>query len=553
MLMSQRGENKGISDLKRRLQFLTSIVEQDPNPILRILLTGQVIFANPQGEALIKLWHKEHNGLPKQVLQAAQLAQSNGQSVSIEMKVTNKFFLLTLIWLDEFEQINVYGTDISQLKKTDQDMVNLAHFDALTQIHNRQYFEKKLKEEIHQHFVDNESLALLLIDLDNFKIINDTLGHPIGDLALKTASKRMVRCIRQSDFIARLGGDEFIVLLHNSSIQSAIMVAEKINSVLARVFHFGEYAMKITASIGIALFPESGSVPTDLLKHADIAMYQAKKAGKNNYVVFSKILHSNQDKRNEIIRKELKSAVAKNELYIEYQPQIHTTTHQIFGFEALIRWLHPKIGLVLPKEFIPNAEQTGCIHTLSHWLLKQALVDYSSILSPHFNPPLSINISLIQLGDSRFIDILHNYLIENSINKDKVILDIPEPSLADHYQQIVKSLRKIHLKGYKICLDNFGSPQVSLPKLLALPLDYIKLDQLLLAGIEKNQRHRILLQGIIRLAHDLKIEVIQKGIENEQQHQIVTGLGCSYVQGYYYCKPIKINELSQFIKSTYSP
>lgn len=534
---------------QRKLQFLASIPQQDPNPVMRILPSGDVIFANNQGKKIIKYWMKHYSGLPERLLKEVHKAQTSNQVIRMEMEVECKIYLFTLIWMSEFNQINIYGTDISQLKSTEKDMLNLARFDALTQIANRQYFEEKLMEKMHEHSIDNQSMALLLVDFDNFKTINDTLGHPIGDRLLKAATKRMARCIRQEDFIARLGGDEFIVMLNKSDTNAAIMVAEKLINVLARTFQFGEYTMRISASVGIALYPETGTSTSDLLKHADIAMYQAKKAGKNNYAVFSKSVHYVQDKRNEIIRKELKFAAAKNELFVEYQPEIDIISNQIIGFEALLRWQHPLEGLILPNEFISVAEQTGCIHIISQWMIEQSLQDYNLLINKDFNPRLSINVSLSQLSDARFIDSLNDNLLQFNINKEKIILDISERTIAPYFKQISKSMKKIHQIGIKICLDNFGSPQISLPKLLALPLDCLKLDQQLLTNIETKAKHRMLLKGIISLTKELHIEVIQKGIETEEQHRIIKALGCRYAQGYYYCKPINITELQRFIKN----
>ena len=538
---------------QRKLQFLASIPQQDPNPVIRVLPSGEVIFANAQGKVIVQHWLNQHFGLPEQLLKEAQIAQTTEQVVRIEMEADHKFYLFTLIWIAEFNQINIYGTDITQLKTTEQDMFNLARFDALTQIANRQYFEENLIKKIEAHHLNNQTLALLLIDLDNFKIINDTLGHPIGDLLLKASTRRMDQCLRQDDFIARLGGDEFIVLLNKSNVNSAIIVAEKIIKVLARPFHFGENKMEITASIGIACYPETGLTASELLKNADIAMYEAKKAGKNNFAVFSNSSHYVQNKRNETIKKDLKLAVAKNELFIEYQPQIDINFNKIIGFEALIRWHHLDHGLVLPNEFVPMAEQTGCIQLIGKWLLTQLSADYATLLSSSSDGQLSINVSLSQLMDVRFIELLCDSLSQYKINKNKIILDIAERTIAPHYKQITKSLKTIHDIGIQICLDNFGSSQVALNKLFDLPLDFIKLDQQLLYNIETSKKNRTLLKGIINLAKDLNIKVIQKGIETAEQHQIVKALGCPYAQGYYYCRPIKINELETFfVTSQYS-
>lgn len=533
---------------QRKLQFLASIPQQDPNPMIRILTSGEVIFANTHGKQILKFWQKIYQKLPEKIIDAAIRAQSSEQVVRLEMDADNKTYLFTMVWVSDFKHINIYGTDISQLKNTEQDMLNLARFDALTHIANRQYFEETLIEKMHEHQVERKKLALLLIDLDNFKTINDTLGHPIGDRLLQAASKRMVRCLRQDDFIARLGGDEFIVLLNHSTTEAAILVAEKIIEVLSRAFQFSEYHMKITASIGIAIYPETGVSPSDLLRHADIAMYQAKKTGKNRFAVFSKSFHFIQDKRNEIIRKELKFAVSRNELFVEYQPLFDMNSNEITGFEALLRWHHPEQGLILPNEFIPMAEQTGCVQIISQWMIEQAISDFLNYLQAPNDAKLSINVSLNQLHDARFLDSLTDIFTTYNIHKNKIILEISERSLTSHFKQVNKNLRKIHAAGFTLCLDNFGNPQVSLPKLLSLPISYVKLDQQLLLGIDKSNKHRVFYAGIIKLAKELDLDIIQKGIETKKQHDIVKLLGCKFSQGFYYCKPMKINDLVVLLK-----
>lgn len=533
---------------QRKLEFLASIPQQNPNPIIRILPTGDIIYANEQGQSVLKQWTIEHNGLPSQVLEQALQAQKTNELIRIEFKTAHKIYLFTFMWLDEFKQINIYGTDISQLKNAEQNILHLARMDALTQIANRQYFEETLIERMHEHKMYGTNLALLLIDLDNFKNINDTLGHHVGDQVLKVVSKRMVACLRSDDYLARLGGDEFIVLLSQSNESKATCVAEKILAALNKIVQLGEYHMNISASIGIAFYPDTGANTSELLKHADIAMYEAKKTGKNCCVIFSKSRHYIQDRRNELLSKDIKNAALNNELYIDYQPQFNLANNQIIGFEALLRWRHPQHGLILPAEFIPIAEQTGCINALSQWMLKQSLDDYTRSLSCVTEAKLSINVSLTQLNDMHFLETLYTILAEYDVDKNQLVLDISERVIAPHFKQITAIMRKIHEAGFKISLDNFGSPQVSIPKLLALPLDYLKLDSQLLQSIEHSARHRKLLRGIIKLAEELSISVIQKGIETKRQHQIILKLGCHYAQGFYYCKPIQIGALHQLIK-----
>jgi predicted signal transduction protein with EAL and GGDEF domain len=347
-----------------------------------------------------------------------------------------------------------------------------------------------------------------------------------------------------------LGGDEFIVMLNRTDADAATIVADKLNHVLSKPFQFGEYRMEITCSIGIAIFPDSGLNASDLLRHADIAMYQAKKSGKDRYTLFSNQLHYVQHQRHNIIKKDLKHAAARNQLTLEYQPQFNLADGKIIGFEALLRWNHPDQGLIFPAEFIPLAEQTGTISTIGQWAIEQAISDFSKFILPlHPKAKLSLNVSLMQISDARFLDTLCDSLASYSLSNDYLILDVSEHIMATSMKEIYKALDDIHERGIKISLDNFGGPHVSLSKLLELPIDYIKLDQRLLYGMEDHDKQRQLLAGILELANKLNLHVIQKGIENLEQSEILKSLGYELVQGYHYCQPVDINELQKFLKA----
>jgi diguanylate cyclase (GGDEF)-like protein len=288
-----------ISDFssQRKLQFLADMTEQDPNPIIGLDSQNNIAYCNVSGKEILLYWQKLYNELPKTLLIAAQNCRTSHQIIREEMDINNKNYLFTLVWVAEFNHVNLYGTDITQLKTKEQDILNLANIDSLTKIANRQYFQQRLETLLDESSITNSPISLLLIDLDNFKLVNDSLGHAMGDKLLQSATKRMVRCLRAQDFIARLGGDEFIIILDKTDLVGASIVADKINQVLIKPFQFGGYRMEIGCSIGIAIYPETGKSVTELLKHADIAMYQAKKAGKNKSQTFSNQLYHKQYQR----------------------------------------------------------------------------------------------------------------------------------------------------------------------------------------------------------------------------------------------------------------
>lgn len=532
---------------QQQLQFFASIVEHSPNPVLTLLTSGEVIFANNKGKEVLTNWMKKYTILPDCIIQAAYQVQETKEVITTEVDAGNKSYLFTISWNDNFKQIVIYGANISQIKTAEQDIVNMARYDALTQVANRQYFEKKLSETLEEHAYKPNKLGILLIDLDDFKTINDTLGHPIGDQLLKAVTKRMMRCLREDDFLARLGGDEFIIILNNTTSHSAKLIAEKILNVLARPYQFGDYQLKITASIGIGIYPEAGTTINELLKNTDIAMYQAKNEGKNSYMQFSMALNNISYNKDEDMRGELHHAISKNEFFIVYQPQFDIKTNKTIGVEAFLHWLHPKHGSILPVEFFPLAEQTGYIQEINQWLIHNTLKDFTLFLKCNPELKLSINVTIYQLNDSQFLKILLTQLAKFKLKEEQIIIDISETYLSTFFKKIAKNIKKFNKSGIKTCIDNFGSPLVSIPKLLALPIDYLKLDPQLLIGIEKKLKQRMLLRGIIKLAKELKIIVIQKGVETQEQHKIIKSIGYRNAQGYFYCKPLAANQIKGYL------
>lgn len=535
------------SGSQRKLQLLASMAEQDPNPIIGLDARENIAYCNVSGKEILLYWQKLYDALPKSLLIAARKSRKSRQLIREEMEIDNKNYLFSFVWVAEFDHVNVYGTDITQLKSKEQEILSLANLDVLTQIANRQYFQQRLEALLKENSITHEPISLLLIDLDNFKMVNDSLGHAMGDKLLQSATKRMARCLRAHDFIARLGGDEFIIILNKTDILGASIVADNINQVLIKPFQFGGYRMEIGCSIGIALYPDTGKSVTELLKHADIAMYQAKKAGKNKSHTFSNQLYQMQYQRDLSIKKDLKFATARNEFYLEYQPQYHLDSKTIFGFEAFLRWDHPKRGLISPNEFLPLAEQTGLIQSIGQWIIEQAISDYTTYLLPYGKSSLSINISLPQLHDARFIDTLCDNIRQNHLSNQQLILDLSENALNAQLPYVLKSLETLHEIGIKLSMDNFGGPKMPLSLLIEMPLDYLKFDNSLLYYLDKRPKQQLLLSGMIGLTHKLGIEVIQKAVEKKEQDALITALDCHYGQGIYYCKPMRLDKLISFL------
>ncbi|KTD66118.1 GGDEF domain-containing sensory box protein [Legionella spiritensis] len=532
----------------RKLQFLASIPQQDPNPVLRLQSGGSVLYSNSSGKKILEYWNKLFHGLPRQLLDACGLAKKNRDVVRVEMDVADKVYFFIIVWIADFDQVNIYATDITELKRVQQRMRDLANYDTLTNLANRQFFDTTLSLWIERAKKNKEELALLLIDIDNFKTINDTLGHQIGDILLKNVAKRMSGCLRKNDFIARLGGDEFVVILAITNQTDIEKVAGKINQALSDPFEFGEYHLETACSIGICYYPGGGSNAGDLMRNADMAMYQAKKNGKNQYAIYSDKGFDEVSNRLIFLKKDLKKAISRQEFYIDYQPQFDLLSGKIIGYEAFIRWRHPEKGLISPGEFIPLAEQTGSIHSLGYWTIEQALKDFSTTRTSVSDTKISLNIALSQLSDQNFIDNLCNSMVNANIPKESVVLDIAEQISTIQYRHLDTNLEVLHSEGIRLSLDNFGAQHSNLNRLLEIPFNYIKIAQNLLHSLDQHPRQGAFISGIIELAHKLDLLVIQKGVENAEQNDMMKQLGCHYAQGYYYCRPLSINALQEFIE-----
>lgn len=532
---------------QRKLQFLASIPQQDPNPVFRIEATGVILYTNKVGRKILDYWRQQGLSIPLLLQQASARAKKGHDAIRIELDVMDRIYLFIVVWVSDFDQTNIYATDITELKKTQQKMRNLANYDILTTVANRQFFETTVNQWLENAKKNKEEIALLLLDIDNFKTVNDTLGHPVGDKLLRILAKRVAGCIREDDFLARIGGDEFVVLLKLTDKTDIEKIASKINQTLAAPFEFGQYHLETACSIGISYYPSSGTTISELLRNADFAMYRAKKNGKNQYAFYANERDDEANSRLIILKKDLKNAIAKKEFYIDYQPQFDLISKKIVGFEAFTRWIHPKKGLISPSEFIPLAEQTGSIYALGYWTILQALKDYSEVISPLSKGKISLNIAVSQLNDQHFIDNLCNSLSRTNIPFESVILDISEQISTIQYRHLDTNLAFLNAEGIRLSLDNFGNDYSNLARLLDVPFNYLKIDHSLLHSIQQHPRQGAFIRGIIDLASRLQLLVIQKGVENAYQNSILKTLGCHYAQGFYYCRPMPINTLEKFI------
>lgn len=436
-------------------------------------------------------------------------------------------------------------TDMRQkLFETSQKLFFLSSTDPLTGIYNRSQFERSIKEIASAADRYGHMIALLFIDLDNFKGINDTFGHRIGDLLLVEVAKRLRSNLRANDFIARLGGDEFAVILTEiEKLEQAGQVAQNIINTLAFDYHLEDRCIRNSASIGVACYPFSGTQKDNIILNADVAMYHAKAVGKNNYQYFAEKLHQRY-KQQLNLEYALKFALERNEFHLTYQPIYDLQTRKITSFETLICWEHPKFGLVSPSTFIPIAEEAGLISEIGDWVLERSCRELGGFLQKNTNINLCINISSTQLIQENFFSRVKDIVRENNISAKQLIFELTESAIMSYTDGAFKStINQLHDFGIKISIDDFGTGYSSLIRLKHLPIHTLKIETSFVQDAVKNINGAIIVSCLVALGKNLGLNVVAEGIETDEQLQFLIEKGCPQGQGYFLNKPFKAEEI----------
>ena len=437
--------------------------------------------------------------------------------------------------------------DITRQYESEQKIRKLAYSDELTGLASRSYFQRHLEDTINIAERHQEKFSLLYLDLDSFKDINDTLGHDVGDELLKVVAERLSKVLRKTDFAARLGGDEFCILMDNVSINYAAEIASRCLEEVNKPIRLGAQTFNPRISIGIANFPGDGRDAQTLLKAADSAMYAAKQEGKHRYAFYQPEL-TLRAKRRLDMEHELREALEKEELELHYQPQISLATGRIFGVEALVRWKHPTKGLVPPGEFIHVAERIGLIKTLGKWVLETACQQARQwVEAGHQSLQVAINISPLHFKDPAIVQQVREALDRSGCSAANLELEVTE-SVVQTEPDNMENFRRLKELGVRIAIDDFGTGYSSLASLKKLPIDCLKVDQLFIRGMVDEPESATLVGTIIGLAKALGLHVVAEGVENEQEVQILTGLGCDIVQGYYFSRPVTADEIPALLE-----
>jgi len=442
-----------------------------------------------------------------------------------------------------------------QHQKIKSHLVYNAIHDLLTHLPNRSWFVSLLEHHIKLALRNkNYVYAVLFIDLDRFKIVNDTLGHSIGDQLLKGVAQRLSNCIRSVDTVARFGGDEFVILLEEvRDIHDVTRVAQRIQEQLSYPFHLENYEVHTGASIGIALSTIGYQHSEEVLRDADAAMYRAKRLGRGRYAIFDPEMQASAMERLKL-EKDLRTALERQEFCLHYQPILTLLTGRLHSFEVLVRWESIAQGMISPVKFIPLAEETGLITPLGWWVFQQAChqLHHWQQCPGHANLMLNLNLSSIQLKQTNFVQQIEGILKQSCLEGDSLQLELNESYLLNNVTGQVNVLKELKALGIKLCIDDFGTGYSALSCLNEFPIDTLKLDRKFVQKIDTNPEVLETVKMIISLAQSLKMNVIAEGVENLQQLEQLQALGCDYGQGYFLSQPLQVEGADSFLQPDYS-
>ena len=425
--------------------------------------------------------------------------------------------------------------DVTERKEAEAFINFQAYHDLLTRLPNRALFKDRLELAITHARRSQQKLAVMFLDLDRFKVVNDTLGHAMGDRLLQAVTHRLEKCLRRGDTLSRFGGDEFTLLLPSiHGNDDARNIARKLINALKAPFQLGDHEVFVGVSIGISVFPEAGETMDLLIQNADIAMYHVKARGKDGYRFYSDSMSINTANRLSLER-DLRLALERNELRVFYQPQVCSRSNRVVGLEALVRWQHPERGLLYPGDFLPLAEETRLVGKLSEQVIDQACRDVGRwISSGHSDLRLAVNLSPSQVEHPRFVETLMNRVAAHNFPADNLEIEITENVIMNDLEQISRKLKELAATGVRIAIDDFGTGYSSLNYLHRLPIHTLKVDQSFVKAIRSGEDGACIVNAIIAMAHGLKLEIVAEGVETDDQLAYLKSLGCHQVQGFFY-------------------
>lgn len=524
--------NKGaLEKIGYSYEEMLEMTVYDINPSLTVAMVNQL---------------KSTASTVKNIMNVTQHQKKDGTEYGVQS------FIHQMVY-DKKDAYVIFDIDISDKQRSEKELLRQkelysyqAHYDALTDLPNRVLLLDRLTQAIYKSNRSMQSVALFFIDLDQFKQINDSYGHDVGDEVLKEVALRFKKFLRRGDTLARLGGDEFTVVMEQvNSVHIASTLAEKLIESLKHAILVNDKEFFVTCSIGISLYPEDADEPSILLRNADAAMYKAKDEGRNTYSFYTTDMTESAFQRLSM-ENDLKRAIKNNDFIVNYQAQYDANHNDIIGMEALIRWQHPDKGIISPNKFIPLAEENGMIVEIDRLMMRDAMEQHVQWYQAGLNPgTLSLNLSVKQLGKDDFLDILDHMLETTQCEARWLKLEVTEGQIMSDPDRAISILKKIHELGIGIAIDDFGTGYSSLSYLKKLPIDQLKIDQSFIRDIPDDEEDIAITKAIIVLAKSLQLDVIAEGVETEDQKAFLLQNGCIAMQGYLFAKPVSSREMQE--------
>jgi diguanylate cyclase (GGDEF)-like protein/PAS domain S-box-containing protein len=561
-----------VEDLKLQREFLRSIIDTDPNLIF--IKDEQGVFQ------LVNQAYADAYGTSIEAMVGKSIQQFNFNADEIEVFMRTDHEVLKSLqgrFIPEVKMTNVHGetrwlqthkrpiyspdkrtyhvlgiaTDITERKRFEQELAHQALHDRLTGLPNRALLMDRLERALGETQRTGVAIAVLTLDLDNFKVVNDSLGHHVGDQLLVEMASRLSTCVYSGDTVARLGGDEFTVVLEQiKDLGHAVSVADKISVALQRVVNLAGHEILPTISIGLAFCHNDGITPQIALRNADTAMYQAKTSGRAGYAVYDPLMNRIAIERLEL-QADLHRAIERDELKLHYQPIVHLSTGEVVGIEALLRWDHPRHGMISPGDFIPIAEETGLIVPIGDWVLREACLQTAQWQQryPHLaHLTVSVNVSLYQLNQEEFVGRACQIIAQTGIAPSSVKLEITESVMMRDVETMIERLVALKSYGLKLAIDDFGTGYSCMAYLIRLPIDTIKIDRIFVSRLGDRPEDDAVLQSIVHLAKALNLDIVSEGIETRLQLAQLQRLGSHCGQGFLFARPLASQDMDQLLE-----
>ena len=550
-------ESEKRKKIKDKTEILAALPDKSPNPVLQLKDDGTIIYANQASRGLMQeLGVSEHDKIPKEYQEIVDEVLATNGSKEITVQLGEEIYLFSFAAFTKHDCVYLYGQDITGLKQANKHIEQLANYDLLSGLPNRNLFIDRLERLIIKAKESDELIAVLFVDIDDFKKINDTFGHQVGDKLLTDTANKLEECITASDTLARLSGDQFGILINGmSDITRLNKVIEEIMKEFKEPFTvypdpFCDQGKEVfvSVSIGVSLYPQDSTEVEQLIKNAEVAMHKVKQTGKDNYRFFSQEMNKSFLQELELEAK-LRRAIEKKEFIVYYQPQINIQDNTVDGIEALIRWDNDELGLVSPGRFIPLAERTGLILEIGDWVLQRACCETKFMQEETGRElEIAVNLSPRQFKDENLIAKVDKALEQSDLAPHYLTLEITESIIMENIEQSIETLMELKERGINISVDDFGTGYSSLNYLSAFPLDELKIDRSFIMDIPADEEKISISKAVINLAHALNLTVTAEGVEEYDQIKFLKDNECERLQGYYYSKPVPRNDMLHFLE-----